>query len=41
VKEHVVGGERTGWMANADDHHDFVLVLLGGGPEHAQGKDAI
>jgi len=27
-------------MANAD-HHDFVLVLLGGGPEHAQGKDAI
>src|ERR1700746_3650775 len=39
VKEHGKGAERTVWMANAADKPDFVLVLLGGGPERAQGKN--
>lgn len=39
TKEHGQGRERTVWMAGADDRAEFVLVLLGGGPEHAQGKD--
>jgi lactoylglutathione lyase len=39
VKEHGRGGERTVWMAGSGHRAEFVLVLLGGGPEHAQGKD--
>jgi len=39
VKEHGQGGERTVWMANAGERAEFVLVLLGGGHEHVQGKD--
>ena len=39
VKEHGFGGERTVWMANQGGAPDFVLVLLGGGPGHKQGKD--
>ena len=39
VKEHGQGDERTVWMANGGDRGEFVLVLLGGGPDHAQDKD--
>ncbi len=39
VKEHGRGDERTVWMANGGDRAEFVLVLLGGGSERAQGKD--
>jgi catechol 2,3-dioxygenase-like lactoylglutathione lyase family enzyme len=39
VKEHGRGSERTVWMANEGEHAEFVLVLLGGGPEHPQGQD--
>ena len=36
VKEHGKGKERTVWMAHAEKS-TFVLVLLGGGGERAQG----
>jgi catechol 2,3-dioxygenase-like lactoylglutathione lyase family enzyme len=39
VKEHGSGKDRTVWMANEGDAPDFVLVLLGGGPERRQSKD--
>jgi catechol 2,3-dioxygenase-like lactoylglutathione lyase family enzyme len=39
VREHGQGRERTVWMASADDRAEFVLVLLGSGPEHAQDKN--
>ena len=40
VKEHGQGAARTVWMAHRnDDRARFVLVLLGGGPDRAQGKD--
>lgn len=39
IKEHGHGPERAVWMANAGKGNDFVLVLLGGGSEHPQGKD--
>ena len=38
VKEHGTGDERAVWMAGPGNEQNFVLVLLGGGPEHAQGK---
>jgi catechol 2,3-dioxygenase-like lactoylglutathione lyase family enzyme len=40
VKEHGQGAARTVWMAHRnDDRARFVLVLLGGGPDRAQGRD--
>jgi hypothetical protein len=36
VKEHGQGGECTVWMASPGDEDGFILVLLGGGPAHAQ-----
>lgn len=39
VKEHGAGPERTVWMADREEGLGFVLVLLGGGPEHAQTSD--
>jgi catechol 2,3-dioxygenase-like lactoylglutathione lyase family enzyme len=39
VKEHGQGEGRTVWLASPGTERDFVLVLLGGGPEHVQDKD--
>jgi catechol 2,3-dioxygenase-like lactoylglutathione lyase family enzyme len=36
VKEHGEGSGRTVWLASPGREQDFVLVLLGGGPRHAQ-----
>jgi lactoylglutathione lyase len=38
VREHGKGGERTVWMAGPGEEQSFVLVLLGGGAEHAQAE---
>ena len=38
VREHGFGPERTVWMAHGSSGGEFVLVLLGGGPEHGQVK---
>jgi catechol 2,3-dioxygenase-like lactoylglutathione lyase family enzyme len=38
VKEHGNGEDRTVWMASPREEQSFVLVLLGGGPEHEQDK---
>ena len=39
VNEHGKGAGRTVWLATPGAEKDFVLVLLGGGPAHAQGLD--
>ena len=39
VREHGTGEGRTVWLASPGAEDDFVLVLLGGGPHHAQGED--
>jgi len=39
VKEHGAGQERTVWMADRNASPGFVLVLLGGGPQRAQGTE--
>jgi catechol 2,3-dioxygenase-like lactoylglutathione lyase family enzyme len=39
VKEHGQGEGRTVWLASPGAEESFVLVLLDGGPEHAQDKD--
>lgn len=39
VKEHGQGEGRTVWLASPGAEESFVLVLLGGGPEHVQAKD--
>ena len=39
VKEHGEGEGRTVWMASPGAEESFVLVMLGGGPEHAQDED--
>lgn len=36
VREHGKGDGRTVWMASPGEEQSFVLVLLGGGPDHAQ-----
>jgi catechol 2,3-dioxygenase-like lactoylglutathione lyase family enzyme len=39
VKEHGAGQDRTVWMADRNESPCFVLVLLGGGAQHAQGME--
>ena len=39
VKEHGEGDGRVVWLASPGEEGDFVLVLLGGGPEREQDKD--
>jgi catechol 2,3-dioxygenase-like lactoylglutathione lyase family enzyme len=39
VKEHGEGDGRAVWLASPGAEENFVLVLLGGGPERAQDKD--
>lgn len=39
VKEHGEGESRVVWLASPGEKENFVLVLLGGGPERAQDKD--
>lgn len=39
VNEHGKGDGRTVWLASPGEKGSFVLVLLGGGPEHPQAKD--
>ena len=39
VSEHGKGEGRTVWLASPGAESHFVLVLLGGGPAHAQGQD--
>lgn len=39
VKEHGEGAGRVVWLASPGPEKSFVLVLLGGGREHAQDKD--
>lgn len=36
VREHGKGDGRAVWMAGPGEEQSFVLVLLGGGPDHAQ-----
>ncbi|HEX5930674.1 MAG TPA: VOC family protein [Methyloceanibacter sp.] len=36
VNEHGKGNSRTVWLASPGAERNFVLVLLGGGPAHAQ-----
>jgi catechol 2,3-dioxygenase-like lactoylglutathione lyase family enzyme len=38
VKEHGAGSGRTVWLASPGRADDFVLVLLGGGTQHAQDE---
>jgi lactoylglutathione lyase len=39
VKEHGEGEGRVVWLATPGEAENFVLVLLGGGPERMQDKD--
>ena len=39
VSEHGKGEGRTVWLASPRAENNFVLVLLGGGPGHAQDQD--
>lgn len=39
VKEHGEGDSRVVWLASPGEKENFVLVLLGGGPERSQDKD--
>ncbi|HET9272765.1 MAG TPA: VOC family protein, partial [Methyloceanibacter sp.] len=39
VKEHGEGDSRVVWLASPGEEQNFVLVLLGGGPERSQDKD--
>ena len=39
VKRHSEGDGRVAWLASPGEEGNFVLVLLGGGPERAQDKD--
>ena len=39
VKRHGEGDGRVAWLASPGEEGNFVLVLLGGGPERAQDKD--
>ena len=39
VKEHGEGESRVVWLASPGEKENFVLVLLGGGPERTQDKD--
>lgn len=39
VKEHGEGESRVVWLASPGEKENFVLVLLGGGPERAQDKE--
>ena len=39
VKEHGEGSGRVVWLASPGAEESFVLVLLGGGPEHVQDTD--
>jgi catechol 2,3-dioxygenase-like lactoylglutathione lyase family enzyme len=39
IKEHGEGSGRTVWLATPGAEDNFVLVLLGGGPERAQTED--
>jgi catechol 2,3-dioxygenase-like lactoylglutathione lyase family enzyme len=38
VKEHGSGEGRTVWLASPGAEETFVMVLLGGGPEHVQAE---
>ena len=39
VKEHGEGAGRVVWLASPGSERSFVLVLLGGGRDHAQNED--
>jgi lactoylglutathione lyase len=39
VKEHGEGESRVVWLASPGEKENFVLVLLGGGPERSRDKD--
>ena len=41
VKRHSEGDGRVAWLASPGEEGNFVLVLLGGGPERAQDKDDV
>ena len=41
VKQHGEGGARVVWLASPGEEQNFVMVLLGGGPERSQSKDDI
>ena len=39
VKEHGEGSGRAVWLASPGEEQNFVLVLIAGGPAHAQAED--
>jgi catechol 2,3-dioxygenase-like lactoylglutathione lyase family enzyme len=39
VKQHGEGESRVAWLASPGEEKNFVLVLLGGGPQRSQDKE--